>query len=454
MNVLNVKTVLTAAVSLTLLAGAAPKQPPPPKPQDAFDAAVIKAYEETQGDVAAFRKRLEALRPLADAEGASGETKLEGDKRFFDRLRQSSFRLLKLLRDRRAKAATDVIVALTMEMLQPEERVEYEVRYDGNLPQTAEGALLSDVFKRLPQENRLAISSAYQARPVWAAAMHGHAKQLKRLRSAEPYKLVADEPGFERNFAAACDEMGLHLYLRCRDPEAWKTAQGIEDAFSFEVSIQPGEYEPERFIAGSCAKPSAYRGVEWDAPRPGYRLAMDTVRVDAFAGKDAFCVHALMPWIAATQSVPTDGSRWHVILYGESHGRDGSVGGAGSHEMGRAAHLTFRLSAEDVRKVRLGALRAAAGDYLRTRAKWESGDFWNDPHLGDKPFYDQVVKPLATDLDAAAKEFCANDRELSADEVERLFRTRFAAWVEFAMNVEKAREEYLLNTPDFFGQGE
>ena len=453
MKNLDAKVVLTAAVALTLLAGvAAPK--PQPKPQDKFNAAVISAYEETKGDMTAFRQRLVALRTLSDAEGASGETKLDADRRFFDRLRQSSLRLLKTLRDRRAKAATDTVVALTMEMLQPEERVEYEVRYDGNLPQSAEGALLSDVFRRLPQENRLAIYAAYQARPAEAAAAHGHQRQLKRLRSAEPYKLAADESGYEQNFAAACDERGLHLYLRMRDPEAWKTAQGLDNAFGFEVSIQPGELEPERFVGGTCAEPSRFAGVEWDAPRPGYRLTMDTVKVDVIAGRDAYCVHALMPWIGATRSVPTDGARWHVIMSGEARGRGGSLGGAGAHEMGRAARLTFRLSAAEVRKIRLGALRAAAGDYLRTRAKWESGDFWNDPHLGDKPFYDQVVKPLATDLDAAAKEFCANDRELSADEVERLFRTRFAAWTEFAMNVEKAREEYLLNTPDFFGQGE
>ena len=390
------KTLLALAVSLTLLAGIAAPKAKAPTPQEKFDEAVLRAYEETKDDTAAFRARLEALRPLADAEGPSGEAKLDADRRFFDRLRQSSRRLLNTLRDRRAKAPTDTIVALTMDMLQPEERVDYEVRYDGDLPQSAEGAARSDVFERLPKENRLGGSGVYRPSVADAAAAHGHPRQLKRLRSAPPFRLAADEPGYERNFAAACDGRGLHLYLRCRDPEAWKTAQGIEDAFSFEVSIQPGEFEPERYVAGSCARPNAYPGVEWEAPRPGYRLAMDTVKVDVFAGKDAFCVHALMLWTAATQSVPTDGSRWHVILYGEAHGRGGSVGGAGSHEMGRAAHLTFRLSAEDVRKVRLGALRAAAGDYLRTRAKWESGDFWNDPHLGDKPFYDQVVKPLAT----------------------------------------------------------
>ena len=281
------KTLLALAVSLTLLAGIAAPKAKAPTPQEKFDEAVLRAYEETKDDTAAFRARLEALRPLADAEGPSGEAKLDADRRFFDRLCQSSRRLLNTLRDRRAKAPTDTIVALTMEMLQPEERVDYEVRYDGDLPQSAEGAARSDVFERLPKENRLGGSGVYRPSVADAAAAHGHPRQLKRLRSAPPFRLAADEPGYERNFAAACDGRGLHLYLRCRDPEAWKTAEGLKDEFGFDISVQPGELEAERFFSGTFADPAAFRGIEWDAPHPGYRLAMDALKVDAFARKVA-----------------------------------------------------------------------------------------------------------------------------------------------------------------------
>jgi len=412
-------------------------------PQEKFNVAVLRAYVETKGDAAAFRTRLKALRTLSDAEGAAGEKKLDADRRYFDRLRQSSLRLLNILRDRRAKAATDVIVALTMEMLQPVELVEYAVRYDGNLPQSAEGAARSDVFDRLPKENRLKMYGAYEPDIHPGAEDHGHSRQLKRLLSEEPYSLAADEPGYERNFAAACDERGLHLYLRCRDPEAWKTAQGLDDDFEYEVSVQPGDLDAARFISGTCAKPSLFGGIEWDTPHPGYRLAMHTLKIDVFAGRDVYFVHALMPWIGATRSVPTDGTRWHALVSGYGHGKGGCLGGSASHEIGHGVHLTFRLSAEDVRKIRLGALRSAAGDYLLTRAKWEKADFWDDPHLGDRAFFAAVVKPLTAELDAAAKDFCANEKELSADEVEKLFEVRFVAWAEFAMNVELAREKYV-----------
>ena len=448
------KTLLALAVSLTLLAGIAAPKAKAPTPQEKFDEAVLRAYEETKDDTAAFRARLEALRPLADAEGPSGEAKLDADRRFFDRLRQSSRRLLNTLRDRRAKTPTDTIVALTMDMLQPEERVDYEVRYDGDLPQSAEGAARSDVFERLPKENRLGGSGVYRPSVADAAAAHGHPRQLKRLRSAPPFRLAADEPGYERNFAAACDGRGLHLYLRCRDPEAWKTAEGLKDEFGFDISVQPGELEAERFFSGTFAAPAAFRGIEWDAPHPGYRLAMDALKVDAFAGKDAYFVHALMPWTGATRALPTDGTRWYALASAYAHKGSGRIGGASVHEFGHGAHLTFRLSDEDVRKVRLGALRAAAGDYLRARAKWESADFWDDPHLGDRAFYAEVVKPLTAELDASAKAFCANEGELSSEEVAKLVRTRFAAWAEFEMNVERARAAYLLKSQDFFGQGE
>ena len=172
------------------------------------------------------------------------------------------------------------------------------------------------------------------------------------------------------------------------------------------------------------------------------------------AGKDAYFVHALMPWTGATRALPTDGTRWYALASAYAHKWSGRIGGASVHEFGHGAHLTFRLSDEDVRKVRLGALRAAAGDYLRARAKWESADFWDDPHLGDRAFYAEVVKPLTAELDAAAKEFCANEGELSSEEVAKLVRTRFAAWAEFEMNVERARAAYLLNSQDFFGQDE
>ena len=43
--------------------------------------------------------------------------------------------------------------------------------------------------------------------------------------------------------------------------------------------------------------------------------------------------------------------------------------------------------------------------------------------------------------------------DIPAAEAEALVRTRFAAWAEFAFNVERAREAHLLNSQDFFGQG-
>ena len=92
--------------------------------------------------------------------------------------------------------------------------------------------------------------------------------------------------------------------------------------------------------------------------------------------------------------------------------------------------------------------RRAAGDYLRFRAPWENTDIWDDPHLGDRAFYAEVVKPLVAKLDEVVKPLA--DGTLPAGEVDACFAAHAEELADFRLTLDALRAKWI--TRKLFGE--
>lgn len=373
-----------------------------------FNLGVLKTLASTS-TAGEFGARIPELRGDKD------------EKAYFDALRQACKFLYGLSSDSEMRDRIRELVRLSFELRWNEERVWYVVKYLEDAPATAEGAYRMELFKQLATENRMARYNVW----TWYGCGNESATRSSEyplLKSNPKPHLEADVPGKEGVFAACYDAKGVHFYAKLNSPDAWKTAAGLEDALYAECSIQTGDEASWHWLLFSALKPENTVPVEWDSPQFGRKMTSDYVKSDVFTGKDCIVVHVFAPWLLAYDRIPSGaGDLWRFVGVFRWAGPLGALGGGAVHELGRGVQLRFDMPAAAEAAVRLGVLRAAAGEYKRFRALWESADFWDDPILGDAPFYAEVVKPYLRELDGAAKEVAALPYDgVDASEVARL----------------------------------
>ena len=396
-------------------------------------AHVLQAFATSADNPSAFRKKLEKIRAASDSFGTNGEPRVEADMRYFSALRATARDLYAVVPLRETKPMLEALRDYSCTLLHEEERVDYTVTFMRNAPKSAEGAYLGNVFEKLPKENRFGIYNVYSP---WQES-----SEAKRLKSLPKPHLEADAEGYEGAFAAACDETGLHLYVKTGDPNAAETVAGITDNADFEVELQPGGEQSAHWQWGSALEPQNYWGVEWDTPHKGYKLTCDGLRADSFTGSDCHVFHIFAPWHLFYNSLPKNGDIWRVVLLAGTHGHAGTLGGGQVHELGRGARLTFKLSRNETEQLKLGLARQAAGVYKRTRGLWENAGFWADPHLGDPEFHDAVVKPFIEEMDTVADSIVKTPP--SGAKLDKLLEEYIFPLADFGQALDAKRAAYL-----------
>ncbi len=364
-----------------------------------FNAGVLLATGEAK-DQKDFAERVAALRGNAEVPA------------YFNQLRDACKSLYELRSDVAMSEFIGTLVGMSADLLWPEERVEYTATFVGQAPATAEGAYARGLFSKLKTDNRMGRYAVWD----WQSKT----KEVARLKSAPKPDLAANTPGKEAAVCACYDDRGVHFYLKLNDPDAWKVRAGLEDKLYMECSVQTGNEAPWSWLMLSALSDKT-NDLEWDSPTFGRKMARDYVKSDIFVADDCFVVHIFAPWLLAYDRLPTgENELWRFVAVAGWGGQFGSLGGGSVHELGRGMHLRFEMPPAARDKVRLGVLRAAAGEYLAFRRKWENTDFWSDPNMGDPAFAEAVVKPYLQALDEAAKEAAAPDLDKAA--VDRLFQ--------------------------------
>ena len=394
-----------------------------------FNAGVMAA-RATAKDPEDFVRAVKALKPMTD-----------GDEAFFRAVRTAAKELFTIRADQPNYPYLMALARLTGEMLHPEERLTYTCRFMKDAPRTADGALRSGLFDKLPLENRMAKYAVY--------TNIDRDKALKLLKSNEKPHLAADVPGKEGGVAVACDATGVHVYVRLNDPDAGKALAGCARGANAEYVIMTGTDAQWHWNSISVAEPQGMPIVpEWGSPQKGFKIGEEYIRSDAVATESCYVFHIFVPWVLAYTTLPPSGGDWSLVLCAGWAGQFGALGGGSVHEVGRGMRIAVDLSKDDLAAIRFGCLRQAAAEYKKVRDKWENADFWSDPHLGDEKFYAEVVKPLVARLDEVVKPLM--DGTLPSDDVNACFAVHAEELADFRLTLDALRAKWI--TKNLFGE--
>ena len=167
------------------------------------------------------------------------------------------------------------------------------------------------------------------------------------------------------------------------------------------------------------------------------------MRNDCCQTDTATAGYTFMPWILFHDKMPVHGTRWRLVLAASWAGQFRSLGGGAVHELGRGLEITFDMPPDVAAKIRAGVVKAAAGEYRRLRRQWENAGFWSDPHMGDEPFAEAVVKPFLKTLDDAAATVEDTSKPLAPEQVDKLFQEMVPQWADFRLKLDALRADYL-----------
>lgn len=391
------------------------------KADQKFAAAAYAAYLKAT-DAKSLRANLAALRGDLD------------DRAWFNALRRAGRLYFNLDPSEKKTDWLKEVIAMSREMLWPEEHVEYALTWLEDAPRSAEAAYRMDLFGKLKTENRLGLYNCY--------SLFDKPNEEKLLKSNPAPHLAADVPGKEACVAAAYDAWGLHVYMRFNDPEAVKAKDGIANGFYCEYDFQPGGETPWHWnMVTRADSANTDQGAVWDSPRKGFKVGAEYVTEDVFSAADCHVFHVYVPWILCWNEFPKNGDVWRLVVVAGWAGQFGALGGGAVHELGRSLHLKFDLPDAARAKMTKKLLREAVRDYHRVRDHWENASFWADADLGDPAFHEAVVKPFLESCDALAKECSADD--LADARAAEILATRLGDLADFRLALDRKRVEYL-----------
>jgi len=379
-----------------------------------------------------FRRRVMALRPLCDAEGGEGEKPEAAEARFFNWLRSASRQVF-------ATEKVDYVLAMqacSESLKHPEIRLAYTARYLENAPSSAESWMRSGILADDTRaERRFGRYAMF--------ASNNKASELAMLKSRPAPVLDDCEKGKEGGIIFAYDERGIHIYIQFNDPAAREIRDGLRGGASLELTVSPGDAYSYHQTFYNTTDATDHFAYEWDTAHVGYKLTADYVRNDCCQTDTATAGYTFMPWLMFHDKLPGHGSKWRVVLAAGWAGQFRSLGGGAVHELGRGLEVTFDMPPAIAARIRASVVRSAVGEYRRIRRQWENAGFWSDPHMGDEPFAEAVVKPFLKTLDEAAAVVEDTSKPLTQAQVDQFFKEMVPQWADFRLRLDALRADYL-----------
>ena len=261
-------------------------------------------------------------------------------------------------------------------------------------------------------------------------------------------RTVMDSKDAMVEVSAACDVKGLHLFLCVEDPNARLVESGFAGGVGSELYFAPGKYEPYTCFSanprtglngGFKTKYDTrdYRRVERRSERRPWGVRDETV----FSDKD-YVLHLIVPWESCYQHVPKDGTRWRFECIAFCPSGPYTLGGSeGVHNSSKFCDLVFRLDGADVVAIRRAMLYRNAKGWGKM-GRLDRFDKWADPEIGDLEFYEEVLKPLETELKGYAKMVTP---EMTDDEVNLVFERALPRWIGLSHEIDALRRDWLRN---------
>lgn len=308
----------------------------------------------------------------------------------------------------------------------------YDVQYVDRAPRTAEAWASSPHYA-----NWKAMETRF-VRYGDGYDMNNSTDIARNLKDAEA-PVVPD--AYRTGAHILCDDSGLHIYVRCENPDVAAIVAGQMKGEALELLFRPSEdaaYHSWYFDSAPLENGDKHL-VNWASPSPRYRLTYDFFEKDSTATPEAIVAHTYIPWMAFHDNLPIGDYSWKFGM--QRWGKHSVTLNGSVHELARALQLKFALTpAQEIAIKRQTAL-VAFNRYNQDRQN--KGGFiqtWNDPVLGDSDFYASELEALIADLDAAGARLIAPAPDA---EINDLYANYASRWAEISYLVADLRNAYL-----------
>ncbi|MDP6357399.1 MAG: hypothetical protein QF473_19945 [Planctomycetota bacterium] len=308
----------------------------------------------------------------------------------------------------------------------------YEVKYVKDAPKTADAWARSDLYDKwnLMETRFVPYGEAYDINS--GVDIKRHLKDAKQPEVDATYRTGVH---------IVCDDFGLHIFVRCDDPNVKEVVLGKRKGDSLEMLFRPGEdaaYHMWFFGAAPVDNEDPWV-VDWATPSRRYRMTRDFLRKDSAATADGFVAHTWIPWTAVYDKLPTDGNVWKFGM--QRWGKARATLSGNVHELERALRLKFAFTPQELISVKRTIAIMSFNRYDKVRQnKGEFIQTWNDRVLGDPNFYKAEVESLIAELDAAGEKLMAPapDAEIAA-----IYDRYVPLWAEIRYVIADRRAAYL-----------
>ena len=249
-------------------------------------------------------------------------------------------------------------------------------------------------------------------------------------------------PDYKTGVRVLYDEMGVHVFVRCEDPDIADIKLGKKDAGSLEFFFRPGNAEKPYHSIFFTKLPNTDdpHAANWSMPGRHYRRTQDCFEKDAVLTDKGCVAHLSIPWMSFYDDLPVNGNNWVLGVMHWGSGYFLSSGGI-VHELSRGLSVRFEMTPKQIADLKRNVSITAFNRYNKIRHN--EGDFlltWKDPLLGDPDFFKDEVEPLIKELDAAGEKLLA---PASDKEVETIYKNIVPLWAEIKFEVDERRARYL-----------
>lgn len=317
-------------------------------------------------------------------------------------------------------------------MFKPSLSKRYQVEFAANAPRSADAWARSEFYDRWDRmETRF--------EPYGNGYDISHAVDVSRhLKEAESPEI---DPAYRTGVYVLYDLDGVHVFIRCDDPQIESILLGEGSAGGLELLFRPSDeaaYHSIYFRAPPLDTEDPYE-VDWASPSKNYRLTRDCFVKDAAATPEGFVAHTFIPWLSFYNNLPVDGRVWRFGMQRWGKARVTLSGNV--HELSRTLQLEFDFAPQTLAAIkrrlaikafhRYDGIRQDAGGFIQT---------WNDPVLGDPEFYQACVTPLLTELDDAGKRLLETT---TVDEAAEICNDYLPRWAGIKYEIAERRADWL-----------
>jgi hypothetical protein len=151
-----------------------------------------------------------------------------------------------------------------------------------------------------------------------------------------------------------------------------------------------------------------------------------------------------LSWELFYDKLPKNGDKWQLEAIRWTRSGGFSFGGSESvHNRSSWGDIVFSgLTRENLNEIKRAIVFQAVNKYRSAKKINALAGQWEDSELGDSAFFEAKVKPLFARLDGYAAQV---NKEMTAADVETLFKEAVPDWMELNFRVAALRAQYLKN---------